>query len=68
MDILDTQILFQQGSFMKIRRWWAGKHPNLGIIIWGLTGVETVQEISIIKPQFSYMVSDNEFQGQKQTT
>ena len=56
IEILDEQIIYQQGSFRKIRRWLRGIQPHLGIIINGLTGLETLQETNIIKPIHTFTV------------
>lgn len=50
IEVLDEHIIWQQGSFYHIKRWLRGVHPNLGIIVNGLTGLETVQEIKTIQP------------------
>jgi hypothetical protein len=50
MQILDQHILYQQGSFYKVRRWVQGWHPHLGTLTWGITGKETIIETSVVKP------------------
>lgn len=54
--ILDEHILYQSGSFYRVRRWLKGIHPDLGTIIWGLSGFETVQEIDVVKLMFQVTV------------
>lgn len=49
-EILSEEIIHQQGSFRRVKRWLRGCHPDLGLIINGDTGVETVVELDIIKP------------------
>jgi hypothetical protein len=48
-EIVGETILHQNGCFQKIRRWLKGIHPERGIIIRGMTGWETVQEIVVIR-------------------
>lgn len=60
MEILDTHVLFQRGPFMRVRRWLRGIHLDLGYMIRGYTGWETVQEIDIIKPTYKFRVIDKE--------
>lgn len=59
IEILDEHILHQQGSFLKVRMWLRGRHPNLGTIIFGLTGVETVVERDIIRPMGTFLVTQD---------
>jgi hypothetical protein len=49
-DILDEQVLYQNGSFRRIRRWLMGWYPERGILIIGYTGKETIEEISKVIP------------------
>lgn len=56
IEILDEQTIYQQGSFRQIRRWLRGVHPHLGVIINGLTGLETYQEMGVIKPILTFIV------------
>lgn len=56
IEILDEQTVYQQGSFRKIRRWLRGVHPHLGVIINGLTGLETYQELCVVRPTHSFTV------------
>lgn len=61
IEILDEQVIYQQGSFRRVRRWLRGAHPDLGVLIWGLTGLETLQEKDVIKPMFTVTVlAENE--------
>ncbi len=62
VEILDTQVLYQNGSFMRIRRWLKGVHPTRGQITKGYTGWETVEEIDVIKPMHVFRVVDKEAQ------
>lgn len=49
-DILDQQIVYQRGSFQRIKRWWRGIRPGRGTITWGWTGWETVEETDRVIP------------------
>lgn len=42
--LLDEKILEISGACQRVRRWWKGSHPDKGVIIRGLTGLETVEE------------------------
>lgn len=59
-EILGEQIVFQQGSFKRVRRWYKGKHPEIGILQppWaGLSGEwETITEEGVITPLFTMRV------------
>jgi hypothetical protein len=49
-DLLDQQVIFQQGRYRRIRRWWRGIHPEKGTIVQGWTGWETVEEADQLLP------------------
>lgn len=44
IEVLDELILYKSGCFERGRRWLRGQHPKLGVIAWGYTGWETVQD------------------------
>lgn len=50
VEILGEEILSQNGSFRRVRRWVRGIHPELGVIVQGYTGWETMIEADVIKP------------------
>jgi hypothetical protein len=56
-EILDEQVIFQQGRVQRIRRWWRGVHPDRGVIILGWTGWETVEEKDQIIPVRTFVVT-----------
>lgn len=56
IDILNEQVVSRSGSFVRIKRWLRGVHPELGVIMWGLTGWETLIEKDIIKPIHTFTV------------
>jgi hypothetical protein len=56
IEILDEQVVYQQGSFRKVKRWLRGVHPHLGVITNGLTGLETFQELSVVRPMHTVSV------------
>lgn len=58
-DILDEKVLYQSGALQRIRRWWRGVRPDLGTIMFGLTGLETVQETDRIRPLHTFRVEEN---------
>lgn len=47
-EIAGEIVIYKNGCFKKVRRWLKGKHPKLGVITWGLSGWETIQDIEII--------------------
>jgi putative AlgH/UPF0301 family transcriptional regulator len=58
IEVLDEQVLHQQGSFKRVKRWLRGKHPQLGILHLGYTGWETIQEVDVISPMVVFEVID----------
>lgn len=56
MDILDEQIVHQNGPYKRVRRWIRGIYPELGTIHKGLTGWETVVEKDVIVPNYTFIV------------
>lgn len=60
IEILSEEVLHQQGSYRRVRRWLKGKHPELGTLVQGWTGWETMQEIDVIKPMAVFTVIDPE--------
>ncbi len=56
MEILSEQIVYQKGSYRRIRRWLRGIHIELGVIVHGITGLETLVEIDVIVPIKIYLV------------
>ena len=52
VEVLDEKILFIKGSYKRVRRWIRGIHPNIGVIIKGLTGWETLIEQDVFIPLF----------------
>jgi hypothetical protein len=55
-DLLDEKVLFQEGRYKRIKRWWRGIHPHRGVIIQGYTGWETVEEKDLIVPARTFIV------------
>jgi hypothetical protein len=60
LEILDEQIVHQNNSFVKVKRWIKGRHPEMGKITWGYTGFETIVEKDVIKPSGFFEVGDND--------
>ncbi len=48
IEVLDEHLLHQSGSFKRVRRWLRGHHPKLGLLSFGYTGPETIQEVDVI--------------------
>jgi hypothetical protein len=57
LELLDEQVISQQGRFHRIRRWGRGAHPSRGTITRGWTGWETVEETEYIRPVLTFAVS-----------
>ena len=49
-ELLDEKVIEQRGRLRRIRRWLRGVHPGRGVIIQGLTGLETVEELDCVLP------------------
>lgn len=56
IEILDEHIIYQNGPYKRIKRWIKGVHPQLGVVIKGLTGWETMVEKDVIKPLHKFQV------------
>ena len=57
-EILDEHILYKNGSYERVRRWFRGRHPKLGVLVQGYTGWETIQEYDRIRPMHTFTVID----------
>jgi hypothetical protein len=55
-ELLDEQIICQNGSWQRVRRWWRGAHPQLGIITLGWSGWETIEERDRLRPVHTFLV------------
>lgn len=49
VEILCEQIIKQNGCHRRVKRWIRGIHPELGTIVRGWTGWETLQELDVIR-------------------
>lgn len=59
IEILDEQVVYRNGPFMRVKRWLRGVHPHLGMITHGLTGLETLVEKDVIRPINTFYVNEN---------
>jgi hypothetical protein len=50
MQVLHREVVSTHGQFVLIREYVAGRHPELGKIISGYTGWETVIEREVLVP------------------
>jgi hypothetical protein len=50
LELLDEKIIYQNGCYRRVKRWFKGSHPEIGIIIKGFTGLETIVEQDVIIP------------------
>ena len=57
-QILDEKVVYQNGHFQRVRRWWRGPHPEKGTITRGWTGWETVEERERILPVQTFLVKE----------
>ena len=57
-EILNTEIIHQNGSFMRVRRWLKGAWPKRGKLTCGWTGMETIEEVDFIRPIGHYTVME----------
>ncbi len=58
IEIVGERVLNESGCFRRIQRWIKGWHPELGTLIFGLTGPETLVETHSIRPMKVFTVSD----------
>lgn len=58
IEILDEQVVSRNGPFVRIKRWLRGAHPELGTLMWGLTGWETLVEKDVIRPIHTFIVEN----------
>lgn len=56
MELLDEQIIYQNGSFVRVRRWFRGSHPSRGVLVCGYTGIETMEEKAVIRTLHTFTV------------
>jgi hypothetical protein len=59
VELLGEEVLYRKGSYHRMRRWYRGVHPELGVIVRGYTGWETLHEIDVIKPMGTFHVTPN---------
>lgn len=58
IEILDEHVIHQSGSFKRVKRWLRGWHPKLGVLHFGYSGQETIQEVDVITPMVVFTVED----------
>lgn len=58
IEIVGEEVIHQQNSFRRVRRWIKGWHPELGLLTFGYTGPETVMEVDLIRPMGTYIVTE----------
>lgn len=49
-EILGEQVIEQQGSYIRVRRFLKGWDDKDGVYQWGWTGKETITEGTVIRP------------------
>ena len=60
-EILNEKIVWIRGLHITRQRWLKGVHPDLGTIIWGLTGWETVVVFDSVVPSRVVQVAERDF-------
>jgi len=55
-ELLDEQVICQSGSWQRVRRWWKGIHPEVGTIVQGWSGWETVEERDRVRAVSTFVV------------
>ncbi len=58
IEIVGEQVLDQSGSYRRVRRWIRGWHPELGTLMMGYTGPETVMDVDVICPLGTFYVHE----------
>lgn len=54
MEMLDEQIIYRNGPFMRVKQWFRGPFPEKGTLTFGFTGLETIVEKTVIRPLYSF--------------
>ncbi len=57
-ELLDEQVICQNGSWQRVRRWWRGIHAGLGTVTLGWSGWETVEERDRLRPLHVFVVHE----------
>ncbi len=57
LELLDEQVICDYGCLKRVKRWFKGAHPGLGVIIRGFTGLETVVEQDVLVPMVRFQVN-----------
>lgn len=55
-EVLDEQVLYQQGVYRRVRQYLRGWHPELGVLHMGWQGQETIVEKDMIRASVKFMV------------
>jgi hypothetical protein len=58
-ELLGVVILYMFGPFYRVRRYYRGVWPKLGIIVRGLSGWETMAEVDVFNPQHTFFVLES---------
>ena len=58
LEIVSEEIIRQQGSYYFIRRYIKGWHPEYGLLHFGYSGKETVQEITVLKSSCNFIIKN----------
>ena len=54
--LVGEEILWENGPVARVRRYYAGVHPELGLITRGWSGLETVFEGVVLRPTAVFAV------------
>ncbi len=56
-EVLDEQVLYQQGAYKRVRQYLRGWYPKLGVLHMGWQGQETIVERDVITASVRFRVS-----------
>jgi hypothetical protein len=59
-QILSEEIIYEWGSFKRVRRYLKGWHPERGKLSFGWQGKETIEEKDVIIPIKTFMVENEQ--------
>ena len=44
-ELVGEEVVYQSGSYRKVRRYWRGIHPALGVIVRGWSGWDSSEDV-----------------------
>ena len=55
---IGEKVIYQQGTYRKVQRWYKGWHPDIGVLTHGHSGEETVTVEDIVSAR-PYLVKES---------